>query len=172
MREGGRVGGWGFRAVAPELTDEDVAARAELRRSRQRLLTRSFPGPLRLEVIIAEPVLLAHLPEGAMRAQLWHLLKATELPHLQVRLLPLSAGLHRASVAGAFTLLDFPAEGDNIAPSTVYIESLTGSIYLDTPSEVDAFERMWAALDAAVLDPAESIELMSHRMKELNDRES
>ncbi|MET0494318.1 MAG: helix-turn-helix transcriptional regulator [Actinoplanes sp.] len=161
-----------IRAVEPELTDEDVAARAELRRSRQELLTRSFPAPLRLEVIIAEPVLLPDLPEGVMRAQLWHLLKATELPHVKVRVLPLSAGLHMASVTGAFTLLDFPDEGGNTAPSTVYSESQTGAIYLDTPVEVETFERVWAALDVAALDPAQSIELVSQRMKELNDRES
>jgi transcriptional regulator with XRE-family HTH domain len=161
-----------IRAVEPELTVEDVAARAELRRSRQQLLTRSFPAPLRLDAIIAESVLLPELPEGVMRAQIWHLLKATELPHVQVRVLPLSAGLHRASVTGAFTLLDFPAEAGNTAPSTVYSESQTGAIYLDTPSEVETFEGVWAALEAAALDPAQSIELMSHRMKELNDRES
>lgn len=161
-----------IRAVEPELTGEDVAARAELRRSRQQLLTRSFPAPLRLDAIIAETVLLAQLPEGVMRAQLWYLLKATELPHVRVRVLPLSAGLHRASVTGAFTLLDFPAEGGNTPPSTVYSESQTGAIYLDAPSEVDTFERVWAALEATALDQARSIDLMSQRMKELNDRES
>lgn len=40
-------------AVEPHLTAEQVTARAEVRRSRQRHLTRSFPQPLRLEVILA-----------------------------------------------------------------------------------------------------------------------
>lgn len=106
-----------------------------------------------------------------MRAQLWRLLQANELPHVQVRVLPLSAGLHRAGVAGPFTILDFPAQ-DGGAVSTIYSESLTGAIYLDAPSEIADYYAVWAALEAAALDKAESIQVISRRMKELNDRES
>lgn len=160
-----------IKAVEPKLTDEDVEARAELRRSRQRLLAR-FPDPLRLEVIIAEPVLLAELPEGVMRRQLWHLLKANELPHVQVRVLPLSAGLHRAVVAGAFTVLDFPTDEGGSTASTVYGESQTGAIYLDGPAEISDYQELWGALEAASLSKAESVEFISRKLKELNDRES
>ncbi|WP_436536082.1 helix-turn-helix domain-containing protein [Actinoplanes sp. HUAS TT8] len=159
-------------AIEPDLPADQSAARAEVRRSRQRQLTRSFPQPPRLEAIIAEPVLLAELPGGVMRAQVWHLLKATELPHVSLRVLPLSAGLHRASSAGGFVFLDFPTENRNTPPSTVYIESQTGGIYLDRPRELETYTKVWAGIDAAALDQAASIELMSHRLKELNDRES
>jgi len=161
-----------IRAIEPDQSDEDVAASGEVRRSRQRLLTRTFPAPLRLDTIVAEPVLLVELPEGAMRAQLWKLLKATELPNVTVRILPLSAGLHRAGVTGAFTLLDFPVENDvAAAPTTLYGESQTGAIYSEAPSEVGRYESTWAALDAAALDCDQSIELMSRLSKELVDRE-
>jgi transcriptional regulator with XRE-family HTH domain len=161
-----------IRAIEPEQSDEDVAASAEVRRSRQQLLTRPFPAPLRLDAIVAEPVLLVELTEGVMRAQLWKLLKATELPDVTVRILPLSAGLHRASVTGAFTLLDFPVENDVAsAPTTLYSESQTGAIYSEAPSEVDRYEQTWAALDAAALGRDQSIELMSRLSKELVDRE-
>ncbi|AEV84782.1 helix-turn-helix domain-containing protein [Actinoplanes sp. SE50] len=159
-------------AVEPDLKADEVAARAEVRRSRQRQLTRSFPQPPQLDVILTEPVLMVDLPEGVMRAQLWHLLKATELPHVSVRVIPLAAGLHRASVTGPFTLLDFPIEGGNRPPSTVYSESQTGAIYLDRPHEIEAYERVWNGIDAAALDQARSVKLMSQRLKELNDRES
>ncbi|WP_436532688.1 helix-turn-helix domain-containing protein [Actinoplanes sp. HUAS TT8] len=158
--------------VEPDLTAEDVAARTEVRRSRQRQLTRSFPQPPRLEVILTETVLLVEMPDSVMRAQLWHLLKATELGHVTVRVLPLSAGLHRASVAGPFTLLNFPSENGTTPPSLVYSESHTGAIYLDKPQEIASYEQVWAALDAAALDQAGSVELMSQRLKELNDHES
>ncbi|GAB1640939.1 helix-turn-helix domain-containing protein [Krasilnikovia sp. MM14-A1259] len=160
-----------IKAVEPNLTEEDIDARAELRRSRQRHLAR-FPDPLRLEVIISEAVLLAELPEGVMRRQLWHLLQANELSHVQVRVLPLAAGLHRAVVAGAFTALDFAAEDGAVAASTVYSESQTGAIYLDAPSEVAEYQGVWEALEASSLDKTDSVELISKRMKELNDRES
>jgi transcriptional regulator with XRE-family HTH domain len=133
-----------IRAVEPERSDEDVA----------------------------EAALLVELPEGVMRAQLWKLLKATELPNVTVRVLPLSTGLHRASVTGAFTLLDFPDEGSGpAAPTTLYSESQTGAIYSEAPSEVERYESTWAALEAAALDQAQSIELMSRLSKELVDRE-
>lgn len=161
-----------IRAVEPELGDEDVAARAELRRARQQLLTRSCPSPLRLDVIVAEPVLLVDLPEGVMRAQLWRLLKATELPNVTVRVLPLSAGLHRASVTGAYTLLDFPADGDSpAAPTTLYSESQTGAIYSEAAEEVDRYERTWAALEQAALDRDQTVGLLARLSKELVDRE-
>ena len=161
-----------IRYPAPELTDEDVAAAAEVRRSRQQLLTRAFPAPLRLDFIIGEPALLTAFPEGVLRAQLWKLLKATELPNVTVRVLPLSAGLHVASVAGTFTLLDFPNEGGNLqAPTTFYAENRTGAIYSEVPSEVAIFEKDWTALEAAALDVDQTVELLSRLMKELADRE-
>lgn len=150
---------------------EEAAARAELRRSRQELLTRPF-SPLRLDAIVAEPVLMTELAEGVMRAQLWKLLKATELPNVTVRVVPLSAGLHQASSTAPFTLLEFPNDGGSTAtPTTLYIENRAGAVYSEAPAEVDAFEQAWAALEIAALDPGQSIELLSHRMKELNDRE-
>lgn len=160
-----------IRAVEPEQGEEEVAASAELRRSRQQLLTRPFPAPLRLDAIVAEPVLMIDLPEGVMRAQLWKLLKATELPNVSVRVLPLCAGLHRASVTGAFTLLDFPDEGGPAAPTTLYSESRTGAIYSEAPAEVANYEHVWASLQDAALDHDQTIELLSTRMKELVDHE-
>jgi hypothetical protein len=161
-----------IRTDLPDLREDQVAARIELRRSRQGLLHRSIPEPPRVEVIISEAVLLAEPPvEDVMRTQMWHLLQASELPCLDLRLLPLRSGPHRGSVAGAWTLLDFPAQnGNNPPPSTVYSENLTGALYLDKQAEIDAYTDVWNGLDAAALDPAESIEVMSQRLKELNDR--
>jgi hypothetical protein len=151
---------------------EEVAARAELRRTRQQLLTRPFPAPLRLDAIVAEPVLAVDLPEGLMRAQLWTILKATELPNVTIRVVPLSAGLHRASSTAPFTLLDFPAEGDSPAvPTTLYSENRTGAIYSEALHEVGIYEEEWTALEAVALDQGQTIELLSHRMKELVDHE-
>jgi transcriptional regulator with XRE-family HTH domain len=151
---------------------EEIAARVELRLTRQQLLTRPYPAPLRLDAVVAEPVLMLDLPEGVMRNQLWKLLKATELPNVTVRVVPLSAGLHLASSTAPFTLLDFPAEGDSpAAPTTLYSENRTGAIYSEAPAEVANYEQAWMALEAAALDHDQSIDLLSYRMKELVDRE-
>jgi uncharacterized protein DUF5753/helix-turn-helix protein len=160
------------RADRPELTDDEVAARIAVKRERQQLLTRSFPGPPVVEVILSEAVLLAEpLAEDAMRAQVWHLIKATtDLEAVSVRILPLRVAPHRASVTGTFTLLDFHGEnGSPPPPSTMYAESLTGAIYLDKPGEVGAYCEVWRSLDASALDQAGSIELMSKRLRELTE---
>jgi len=68
--------------------------------------------------------------------------------------------------------MNFSAENGNTPPATVYSEDLTGAIYLDKPSEIDVYEQVWASLDRQVLTPEQSIELMSHRLKELTDRET
>lgn len=160
-----------IRAVTPSLSDEEVAASINLRLSRQRLLTRAFPAPPRVEMVLSEAVLLAEPQvEDAMRSQVWHLLKATELPSVSLRILPIGVGPHRASVTGAFTVLDFPTENGTAPPSTVYSESITGAIYLDKPAEIDSYNQVWQALTAAALDKTASIALMSQRLKELTER--
>ncbi|MET8149379.1 helix-turn-helix domain-containing protein [Actinoplanes sp. NPDC049668] len=163
-----------IRIDLPHLGDEEVSARIKLRQERQQLLTRSFPAPPEVEVIISEAVLLGEpTADGVMRSQVWHLLKATELPTVTLRVLPLRAGPHRSSASGGWTLMDFSSEnGYNTPPSTVYSEDVTGAIYLDKPSEIETYEEVWAALDRAALDQTESIELMSQRLKELTDREA
>ncbi|MDT5040625.1 MAG: hypothetical protein QOE51_1610 [Actinoplanes sp.] len=160
------------RADRPELTDQEVAARIGVKRERQTVLTRTFPEPPTVEVILSEAVLLAEPPvEDAMRQQVWHLIKAaTELDHVTVRVLPLRVGPHRASVTGTFTLLDFPGDnGSAPPPSTVYAENLTGAIYLDNQEDIDAYEEVWDALDALALDQSLSIDYLSRRLKELTD---
>jgi transcriptional regulator with XRE-family HTH domain len=165
--------GAAIRADRPELSDEDVSTRIRLKQSRQQLLTRSFPEPPRVEVVIVDAVLMAEPePEGAMRTQVWHLLKATERDNISIRVLPTKRGPHRASVAGAFTLLDFLRENGNTPPATVYAENLTGAIYLDKPSEITVYGEVWESIASKALDERASVDFMSSALKELNDRES
>jgi hypothetical protein len=173
LLQSGEYMGAVIRADRPELSEDEVTTRISLKRSRQQLLTRSFPEPPRTEVIIGEAALMAEPEaEGAMRAQLWHLLKATELDNVSLRVLPIARGPHRASVAGAFTLLDFRQENGSTPPATVYAENLTGAIYLDKPSEISVYGKAWESIASKALDEGASIDLMSTLLKELNDRES
>lgn len=155
-----------IRAELPDASDKEIAARIKLRQSRQQLLARTFPTSVKVEAIIAESVLLANPGKGVMRAQLEHLLQAVEAPTVSVRILPIDVGPHRGTVAGAFTMLDFPSVNGTVPPATIYSESLTGALYLDKPSEFAAYELAWAALGQVALDESASAELMSHMMKE------
>lgn len=156
-----------LRADGPHLTDDELERRIKIRQERQGLLSRHFPGPPRLEVIIAEGALRAELETpGAMQQQLHHLLMANELQHVAVRVLPTSVGPHRASVTGPFTILEFPQDnGERGEPPTVYSESLTGALYLDRPHELAVYEQAWNAVADLALQEEESnrmiIEIMS-----------
>jgi transcriptional regulator with XRE-family HTH domain len=162
-----------IRADRPELSDDEVAKRIELKQSRQELLTRAYPPPPNLSVIMSEAALAARaLPLGVMRKQLWHLLQTTQITQLSIRILPLTAGPHRASVTGAFTFLRFRQENGNTPPSTIYGENLTGAIYLDKPSEIEAYRAVWDSISSLALTEQQSLDEMKRILKELNDHES
>jgi hypothetical protein len=119
--------------------------------------------------MLSEAVLLR--PVGgcaAMAEQLRHLLGMSRLPNVSIRIVPLAAGLHFGTVAGAFVLLDFPP-GNRIEPepSVVYSESLTGAPYLDRKEELAAYERVWASLDALALDEQQSRRLIHKILEEI-----
>lgn len=161
-----------IRVERPDLSEDEVHKLIELKQSRQELLTRAFPATPTVEAIISEAVFMAEPePAGVMRRQVWHLLKATELPNVSIRILDRRVGPHPASVAGAFRMLDFPEQNGNTPPPTVYSENLTGALYLDKAPEIDAYARAWTAIRDAALDKQQTIELLTAKLKELNDRE-
>lgn len=113
---------------------EEVERRAQARISRQEILMREHP-----------PKVWAVLDEGALRrviggpkvmgAQLRHLIEMCDHPAVTLQILPFSAGAHRA-MGGPFTILRY-TEPD--LRDVVYIEQLTSALYLDKPTEVDAY---------------------------------
>jgi len=115
-------------------SEDEVIRRAQARVSRQQILCREDP-----------PKLWAVLDEGALRriiggrqvmkAQLLHLIEMCDHPNVTLQILPFSAGAHRA-MGGPFTILRY-TEPD--LRDVVYIEQLTSALYLDKPTEVDAY---------------------------------
>lgn len=159
-----------FRAF-PENTDEKVDRLAALRMERQRLLARRAPRPPALDVILDEAVLRRPIAGAAgMRGQLRRLSAASDAKNVHVRILPLTAGPHRATQSGPFVILDFRAEGHRPAePTTVYSEGLTGAVYLDKQAEVETYESAWNTLDDLALSVEDSRDLMSALAKEYDD---
>ena len=115
-------------------SEDEVERRAKARISRQQILHRDTP-----------PKVWAVLDEGAlrrviggpqvMREQLLHLIEMCDHPAVTLQILPFSAGAHRA-MGGPFTILRY-TEPD--LRDVVYIEQLTSALYLDKPTEVDAY---------------------------------
>ncbi|MEU7754153.1 helix-turn-helix transcriptional regulator [Micromonospora sp. NPDC049171] len=155
----------------PNRSAQEVAQKVALRMERQKLLSRRSPAAPGFHAVIDEAVVRRPIGDiDAWRAQLAHLVNAAQAPNISVRVLPLATGPHRASVAGAFVLLDFPAVGTRPAePSTVYCESLTGSLYLDRPSEVETYSEVWQTLLDLALSERASEDLISTVIKETYD---
>lgn len=148
-----------------------VASSVAVRMERQSLLTRNNPPAPVLDVILDESVLRRAIPDRlGMRKQLVHLVNVSTRPNVCVRVIPFTAGPHKAASSGQFTILDFPAIGAaSPEPTTIYSENLTGALYLDKVTEVNTYESIWAGLEATALDQDASDDLIRAVIKESSD---
>ncbi|MET9478961.1 helix-turn-helix transcriptional regulator [Streptomyces sp. NPDC006638] len=120
-----------------------------LRMRRQALLTRTEQPPV-YWVVLDETVL--RRPVGSadvMRAQIDRLLEATDQPNVTLQIAEFAAG-HHPGTYSPFVLFRFAVPE---LPDMVYIEYLTGALYLDKPPEVaahmEAMDRMVAQAESA-----------------------
>jgi hypothetical protein len=113
---------------------DEIDRRVALRVGRQKILDRES-GP-RLWAVIDEAAL--RRPIGGadvMREQIDALIAAAERPNVQIQLLPFEVGGH-AAAGGAYSILRF---ADRELPDVVFIEQLTGALYLDKREDVDHY---------------------------------
>lgn len=135
--------------------------RVRLRIGRQKILTR--PEAPKYWSVIDESVL--RRPIGGrevMRRQIDHLLEYTEMPHISLQILPYPAsGL---SAEGTFTLLRF-AQPE--LPNIIYLEHLSGALYLERLEEIELYSRMFDQLMVDAQTPRNSRELLRKARSEL-----
>jgi hypothetical protein len=115
-------------------SSEEIDRRVELRQARQRILAE--PHSRLLWAVIDEAVL--RRPVGGpdvMRAQIEWLLEASKSPNIRLQIIPFQAGGH-AAAGGSFAILRFP---EPELPDVVYVEQLTGAIYLDKREDVEHY---------------------------------
>jgi transcriptional regulator with XRE-family HTH domain len=144
-----------------QLPDEATRA-AELRRARQVRLGGS--DPVVLDVVINEGA-LRRVVGGrlVMCGQLTHLLAASELPNVALRVLPFAAGAH-PGVDGSFTVVEF---ADPSNPRIVYLDRMTNSEYLDGLRDVAAYRHAHQRLQEAALSLDESRQMISDLLQKL-----
>ncbi|MCI0686844.1 MAG: helix-turn-helix domain-containing protein [Sporichthyaceae bacterium] len=119
------------RRAQPTMPVEELERRVSVRMTRQRALSR--PEPARLWAIVDEAVLRRSLGgREVMRTQLEHLIGCCKHPNITLQVMRFGGGY--AAEGGAFSILRF-AEAD--LPDVVYIEQLTGALYLDKRADVD-----------------------------------
>ena len=142
-----------IRAGRPGDTLQEINRRVEVRLERQETLSRIDPPPPRVNVVLNEGVLARRVggPE-VMRTQLEHLVRDRDRANIVIQILPFSVGEHPAMV-GPFTMLTFLDPAD---PSVVNVESITGSLALEQPRELQAYEEVWGAIQARAISPSDS----------------
>ncbi|HEY1627731.1 MAG TPA: helix-turn-helix transcriptional regulator [Streptosporangiaceae bacterium] len=133
--------------------DDAVAAKSE----RQAAV---LGGGARLVAVVAEAALHQQVggPE-VMAGQLTHLAGLSgDFPNITVQVLPFSAGAHAAVASASLAILRFP---DAPSLGVVYLEALTGGVYLENPQDVARYIRAFAMLRSAALTTAESSRMLS-----------
>jgi Domain of unknown function (DUF5753)/Helix-turn-helix domain len=137
----------GIDAASPAQTERRVGLRVK----RQGLLTRTSPP--RIWSVMDEAVLRRPVGGAAvMRAQLRHLIEAARAPGVTLQVVPFARGGH-AGASGSFTILRFD---EPHLPDAVYIEQLTGAIYLEQRSDVEHYLAVMDQLSTQALPPAAS----------------
>ena len=127
---------------------DEIEDRVRLRLRRQALHARQQPP--RIWTVMDEAVLRRPVGGAAvMRGQLKHLLEMAKMPHVTLQVVPFSRGGHAAE-SGSFTVLRFE---ERDLPDVVYLEQLTGAIYLDQRSDVEQYLEVVDALSGEALTP-------------------
>jgi transcriptional regulator with XRE-family HTH domain len=141
--------------------EHEIDQRVELRLQRQERLT--GPDAPRLWAVIDEGALRRPIggPE-VMRGQFEHLIEMSKLPNVTIQIMPFRFGGHAAE-GGAFTILRFPEQD---LPDVVYVENLTGAMYLDKRDDVDTYLQAMERLCVDSATPERTVELLGDFLRE------
>lgn len=129
--------------------------RVGVRMLRKKVLTDRNP-PLLLSAVLDESVLLRKVGSDAvMRDQLRHLAEISELPNVELRVLPLAAGI--SLKADSFVVFGFGSQHDAGAlGDVVSTESVKSEIYIDGETDTYVFRLFFEAFAGASLPPDQS----------------
>ena len=138
-------------SALPTPSPAEVERAVDLRSTRKQLLTRTTSP--RIWAVVEESALRRPVgDEGVRHAQLEHLRRLGELPHVTVQVLPVTRHAHAAS-GGAFTMLRF---GESDLPDVVYVEYLLSALYLDRRDHVSRYAQVMDRLSVESLTPTET----------------
>lgn len=145
-------------AGSPEDIDRQVALRME----RQGVLTKV--DATELWFVVSEAVLRVQLGSpDVMREQLLHLTEVARRPNLTLQVLPFTTPAHVNPISG-FRILTFRDLRD---PTIVYVEHLTGALFLEREEEIHRYRLVFDHLRAEALGKRPSIDLITRIAKEL-----
>jgi transcriptional regulator with XRE-family HTH domain len=154
-----------IRVGRPELSAGEVDRLVELRMARQReVLDREHPP--QLWSVIAEPALRWRVGgPDVQRAQLEHLVELAARPHVEIQVLPLSAGAH-VGTDGTFQILSAPPELDNY-PGCVFVEDRISGHYYEDPQQLLQYRNDLTRLQVQAAKPDETLQLLHEIAKDV-----
>ncbi len=127
-----------------------------------RQATLDQPQPPDLWVVLSENVLRAQVGgPDVMRTQLGRLIDVAAEPNVTLQVLPFGAAAQVQPIS-PFTILEFPQAAD---PAVVYLEHLSGSLFLENEDEVRRYTVVFNHLRAEALGTGQSIDLIAQVVK-------
>jgi transcriptional regulator with XRE-family HTH domain len=145
-------------AAAEPATDSQREDALAAQAARRRAIL-GAPAGRRLSVVLGEAALHQAVGgPGVMARQASHLTRlARHVPGLTLQVLPFTAGAHAAAGSASLAILRFP---DAPGVGVVYLEALSGGVYLESQEDVARYIRAFALLRSAALSPADSARLL------------
>ena len=141
-----------------------VERRVETRLIRQQRLSRD--PPLQLNAVLDESVLYRRRGDhSVMQAQLQQLAEASDLPNINVQVLPLNRS-HRLAVE-SFVILQFGEEHETTLHDVVNTEILNSELYVEGETDTYEFRLAFEHLVKESLTPAESRDLILRTAREM-----
>jgi transcriptional regulator with XRE-family HTH domain len=145
------------------LPPTELQARVEARMMRQQVLTRDHP--LELSVVIDESVIHRRFGDSStMHDQLERLVESSEMPNVEVRVLPLS-GYHPIGT-GSFVYMQFKQEHAVPVNDIVTVEQLISHYYIEDVAETNMYRVTFERLRAEALGATETRDLIASAARE------
>jgi transcriptional regulator with XRE-family HTH domain len=145
-----------IRAASVNLTVEEVELRVQQRMARQQLLDSDRPP--RFHAVIDEAILHRVVGSSAiMQAQLQQLLEISSRPNVKVQVLPYDAGAMPVG-PNKFIILGFETSA---VPDVVFIENLTGDIFLDREEDVELYRIAFAQMSERAASPTRTRDMLA-----------
>ena len=152
-----------IRASRQELLPHEVDQLVATRMRRQAVLTRTDQPPLELWSIMDEAVLRREMGgRETMRAQLERLIEASELPSVNLLVMPGSLGAH-AGLDGPLAILQF----ETGTRPVVYVECQAGNLYMEKDDDLRRCQQRMNHILAAAPGTEQSLALIRQIAKEM-----
>jgi transcriptional regulator with XRE-family HTH domain len=140
---------------------DEIDRFVEVRKARQALLGQE--PPVALWAVLDEAVLRRRVGGAdVMRDQIERLIEVSDLPNVNVQVLPDDAGEH-PGLEGSFMILSF-TESD---PDAVYLDAATGGLYIEKPEDIGRYSWVFDHVRAAALSPRDTVRFMQQILDDL-----